>query len=525
MGNTLLHLTKRYKGEKKMKSYTTLSGFTTLVLPFRFYFKEGNNFNDFAKNNLDGWVKRKMENPYSLKHNINNMVSSNLQDKICYSYELDHNLFGGIKTEYKSFPKYNTVITLKNNDNVIGRIKLSNVILTLFYSGVAFLSLEFDTKENEDVHDIREINYYLSQLKRDKTTLEFKTKQFDEITQTSFEKNISIRIPEMYDVIMKDISKVVEVYNDDKTIDKYSSFCAGSALTYGYLLANEEDFVNNPDNKELFSNIVHNQKESYKIAPNDKDFYKPFENVLWGFALNCTYCFACLCDDEVTNQFFEKDHLQRMKGQYFTLFLLRQHQRFGLNHIEHLCSMTLYDKDNIDVTKIDVIKKMRLETGRFKIMTDYNNPSNINHINEVDSRMANALDINNSFSRIRNYINELDNYISEINSINQKENVIKSLKTNIILSIGTIIWTSLLAVNQGIELYNKWINKQTLLNSAIVIGLIVGAITIIPRLYSIYESSKDFKEKKKEVGYIKNSESILFQLTKEESIKNEDDKS
>lgn len=457
------------KGSRKNK---VEKNFSTIVVPFRYSSEaRARKYTDIFDTNANDskiiWRKKNLNFNYLNENIVGMLTDQSSNEPICVTYEYDVNSkkVDGIP---KIGPQSNLHLTY--NGEIIEDAKLLEVTTTLFYSGIGFFCMKFEFLNN-DAEKIREGVYYLTQVKRDKFILKYE------------EKTGRDKIVEKETTLIDLMNNLVSGYIDTDGFDwDNQSYSNNVLMSFTYIL-----FDKFPDNfKEYASNITHNQKDSYRIIPNEQDFYQPYMNEYFVFSLSGVMCAASLTGDDKTDNFFKIQQHERCGRDYFYLFLLRQHQRFLIRDLEKNYISTLA---NIKSRK--KVDGLYLDGINMKLKCDYDNPASIDHINNYDEYLKSHLHIEKDSNKFMDLSKRLIEYSSLLKDKEDKKKELKLLKNTLWTLIPTAMWTTFTAANQAIEGVNKFVGSSGV---SYFIGLVLGAATLVTQVIGILRVSEEIKE-------------------------------
>ena len=496
-----------------MKKNNVLDNRSIIVIPFKYKYDK---WDDLENDETIGyrWAKEQIS-VNSTFDSIRNKLNGNSETgSIGALYVLKDD----IKNEL-DIPKNDHKITIKYKDEDLAIAKLDKVDLALFYNDVCFLCFEFSyTEDNFIINEIatenfspketalkkleiiENTNYYLSQLKRsegNKENVKCFWKAYIKKGEDPIDKSTTL---------YKMISNVLKGLNpesfiiDEKHKNNTLTFINNPCMIFGNVYLEYENALEEKDNYLMFENITELQKSSYKKYVDENLYYRPFENNLWCFSYNGFYSFICKTNDEITEKYFKENHHDRLRYVYFLLFLLRAHQRYSIvESNERIAKELVCDYESLlKDDKIKEFRKMELELSNTNLLTDFSTPTNISHVNRYDEMLANSFKVEQNLARTEKHLKEINYHIETLNQIEDKKRAIKSVKFDFFTTIGNAVWATLFAINQGIDVLQKFFPNIS--RNSLILGILFAAsITIISYGINFYDTIISYKKLKKEV--------------------------
>ncbi|MGE5423043.1 MAG: hypothetical protein ACM3QW_07250 [Ignavibacteriales bacterium] len=320
--------------------------------------------------------------------------------------------------------KTNTIFTLGLKKKTIA-LTIPAVQVVLFKSGVGFVVVELGYKEDAEIEDVIDGNYFFKSFHRSDLEMSF-------IKTIAKDESAEVRItPSQLILNFINHLNVLDFFND-KDSKAGNSIVGAHALVYSGILF-DRFFSNLTEYEEQLKQYLfwmrRSFKESYKPAPgefsldNNPEVLQLFQNSYWGISVEGLANIAYLVDDDETNQFFSGNYYGNLENTYFFMYLLALHQRYTLLKFIKEAALLPYPLDRKISYKEaqdlnEQIYRLRKKIAYFVLRSTFYQVSNITHHNKLYKQIQQSLGITD-------LQNELELELQMLASINSIEEQIR----------------------------------------------------------------------------------------------------
>lgn len=469
-------------------------GFSCITFPFQFdtaqLADEAFNAPVKKQNGKEDrlWEPDKLR-AYHMKENISSMLGlGTLHGRIGQLYTLRD----GMRREL-GLPDARTTLrfSCRGREHDLS-CRLPYVRLALFDTGIGFLECTFSDLP-EDADAVVDLNYFLCEIKGGGNALHYTRKLGREE-----QEEVSLSLADMVRRLTACLGEV-----SDFDTQPGMHYVDNKPLLFSYLLLDrpEADF-----GKLLFS-LRTNFKASYQVPQEQYDLqrssgaFHPFDNVWWGTSLNATVCCAFLTDDEKTNEFFRTTFPSNLRETYLQLYLLHQHQRYGMQKLQ-----TLYAEAGSELLGLhseDIpgayrrITDLRERAIAFKLRCLFSDPTTVEHINEYDRFLQDNLHIPQTMRDFEDSVDQLSRAAAalkeKIDAAAQKKRDEQQRRRDSMVYAFTALWTTIVGFSSAWSISEKLTRQSIWFDTPWILLPIV--LALLPASKAVYDLIRQRKKK------------------------------
>jgi len=473
--------------------------FTAILFPFRFAAEqlttEAFNAPFIRKNGKETqrWFPDKMQ-PYHLKENVAAMLG--VGEEKGYAGQIWR--FNDSLRREMDIPEERTPMSFTYRGAAHpAELRLESVRLALFTTGVGFLEVSVRCEDTAEV--IQDVNYFLSEVKSDDNCLRFEKK-------VGRDEYVTVELT-MLELVAKLLAPLGTVEDFDNRHGLH--YVDNKPLVFSYVLMEKFD----KDFGKLMFGLRTNFKASYQVPEEEYRLEKasgvlhPFENVYWGASLNSVVCCAAMTDNEKTNEFFTKTFPGNLRQTYLTLYLLRQHQRYAIQDLQHRFAGV--DR-GLDSGKVEAVKsaygavqELLNDSVAFKLKCMFRNPSSVEHINRVDGFLAETLDVRGDLKDLEDGVRQLEAVAGEIHgklkAREERKKKMESLRKEGLVCLLAAIWGCVAFFQETWEVVEKITGWSIHFRSwLVIIPLGIAVFPLIKLVDEMRSRRKELREMEKE---------------------------
>jgi len=397
-------------------------------------------------------------------------------------------------------------------------VKISDISIYLFESGVGFVEVEFE-HGSDQMDEFISCNYFLSEIGDAKNCLTVNQKVWHPEKKAAEMVTKCFTMKTLLQKLLEHIPCVTDFYSGEKWEKIHKK-----GLIYSYVLIDEK-----PENlDDLLFNMRQNFKESYKAPKkysnlqDDPAVLQQFENSYWVSSYNGATNISIQTEDAVTNNFFETNFYSRLHNIYFVLFLAALNQKYTI--LKLMWEMGELDRLGLDYTvmKEQLVKARayQAETANLKFRDFFKYPSYVQHINDFydllyrtscieDLYQDLTQDLNNIEEICKVYVERIKQYEALRGKI--RKAAIKAITSFLGAAIGVITllnesW-SLLEAAYGIP-SGSFSIPVLLVTAVLALPSVVGVMEAIGNVRELRKERKETEVERPEVLKKKSGETV-----------------
>ncbi len=361
------------------------------------------------------------------------------------------------------------------------RVAIQEIRLYLFESSVGFVELEC-SYESDSLDDYLNCNYFICEAKSDKNRFVHHAKIWDEESKASRVEDVEFTVKDLLDAIFGQAAAQGGIE---------FTYLKAKPIIYSYLLTDEKA----ENHGDLLKHAAKNYKESYKFDDScgTSGSLHPFENSYWASSLNGVTNYSYLTGNEITDTFFINNFYSKMKRTYYFLFLNVLHQRGAVSRIMgRMGSLDRLGNDyHVMKQELKLARQYEAESINLKFRAFFQCPSSVEHINQYYNMLHTTFQVgtlyDNFTADIKNLQNICNKYVERIKERDDKFKKIKSIKTEIFVSLFGMLVAEVTLINSSWALIEKLMGKSLSFWSPAILILV---ITVCSPLITIFINTK-----------------------------------
>lgn len=437
------------------------------------------------------------------------------KSRIMYGYRVDRNVH-----QYLSLPRRisDTIQFYCRSKNRVEpyQVKIADISLYLFESGVGFIEAEFE-HQNNNVEELIACNYFMSEIGDNNNYFVASQQIWREEKKTKEKIEIRFTLKELLEKVLVHIPGVTDFYSGKEWETAYKK-----GIVYSYILMDAK-----PENfEELLFNMKQNYKSSYKAPKryvelqDDPTVLQQFENSYWVSSYNGATNISIKTNDKTTNEFFEHNFYAGMHNVYFILFLAVLHQKYTLlklmwemGELDRLENDFRIMKEQLDKTKI-----YQTEAAYLRFRDFFKFPSYIQHINEYYDLLYRTLNIEELYKDFSQDLKNIEDicklYIEKITNHQMAKNKLKKA----IVKAATTLLTAFLGFTTLLNESWSFVEKAYGIPAG-TISIPVVFVTIvlaIPSVVGITEAIENVQVLRMQERIAKNENPEMVKKTKKD---------
>lgn len=296
------------------------------------------------------------------------------KSKIVNCYQVEHNSRSefGLPNRQDEFMDF---FCRGSEETAPFKVAITEVKIYLFESGVGFVEAEFNCQCTKTA-DLISCNYFLSERKTEDNYFVLTLKTGKEEYET-----VNFTLKKLLGNVLEHVSGVTDFYTGG---DWETSVEKGIIYSYVYLDEKPANF------DEILFNLRTNFKGSYKFPQDamtlrENPFVlQQFDNSYWAASYNGAVNVSIQTDDNLTNNFFINDFVQKLHNEYYVLFLAVLHQRFVIMKL--MWEMGELDRLDSDyagmMMQLEEARRYQKVTADLRFRDFFKLPSYIQHVND-----------------------------------------------------------------------------------------------------------------------------------------------
>lgn len=374
-------------------------------------------------------------------------------------------------------------------------VHITEVRLILFCTGIGMLEFCFST-ESADAGELLDVNYFLTEVKSEANFLRYEKRLGRNESET-----VSFRLLDLVKSLTASLGG-----SEDFDTAPGMHYVDNKPLIFGFLLFDR--FPNTLG--QLLFNLRTNFKASYHMPDEEYDLrtasgiYHPFQNVYWGTSLNGTVCCAALTGEEKTDLFFRETFAHNLRESYLQLYLLRQHQRYGLQDFQRRFVEADRELDRTDGQGIQQayahVRALQDQVVSFRLKCMYQDPTSVEHINNYDRFLVENLRIEQNLSWFGEAVRQLDALAAgireKIEARAAEKKRLEGLRRERLIYIITALWSCVVFLESAWELAEHLLGRSVWFDSGWI--LLPAVFTVLPVWGIIIELRKKNRELREE---------------------------
>ncbi|MFP7298232.1 hypothetical protein [Neobacillus niacini] len=375
-------------------------------------------------------------------------------------------------------------------------LKITDVQLYLFETGVGFLIYDIYYPSISHMEDLVLANYYVKRLKNFGGQMHLLKHANDKSTYEMNSNFANITAGLLNPLVVTSYFEKDNLEPKNALVFNTSILDKSFSESDGYITKLQRFLF---ETRRVFKESYQPSQSEYDIEKNE-EIYKPFNNSYWGIALEGACNIVLHTGDEITNNFFSESYIMNVKLNYFYMYIIALHQRYALLHLSVQAAEIPRDMDTLieSNSSIETITKLREEIAYFDLRSSFLQVSHITHQNKVYEYIYRVLHIGDLHRKLQSEVESIASLLDirkaavEKKSLERREER-RRKNDNFYVTI-TSIFVVISTLSSIWSLYTDWWNEESAPEAFVISSIAIVIAALLGIKYKLSDKDEPQKE-------------------------------